>query len=85
MRTTFNRRTLVIALTAGLAGVGLLARPFGIAGQAQSGQQATDGARLMRGAVDLHYHVDPGYADLSHLRAARAAGVRRWSGVRARS
>ena len=76
MRTTFNRRTLAIALTAVLAGVGLLARPFGIAGLAQSGQQATDGARLMRGAVDLHYHVDPGYSDLGHLRAARAAGLR---------
>jgi hypothetical protein len=51
MLTTLNRRTLVIALTAVLAGVGLLARPFGIAGLAQSNQQATDGARLMRGAV----------------------------------
>ena len=39
MRTTLNRRTLVIALTSGLAGVGLLARPFGIAGLAQSSQQ----------------------------------------------
>jgi len=76
MRITCDRRMLGIAFTAVLAGSGLLARPFGIAGLAQSSQQAADGARHMRGAVDLHYHVDPGYSDLGHLRAARAAGVR---------
>jgi hypothetical protein len=59
-----------------LVGFGLLARPFGIVGLAQSSQQAADGTRLMRGSVDLHYHVDPGYSDMGHLRAARAAGVR---------
>ena len=76
MRITCNRQRLVIALTAVLVGFVLPARPFGIVGVAQSIQQAAIGARLMRGAVDLHYHVDPGYSDLGHLRAARAAGVR---------
>jgi hypothetical protein len=76
MRITCDRQRLVIAFTGVLVGFGLLARPFAIAGLAQSNQQAADGARLMRGAVDLHYHVDPGYSDLGHLRAARAAGVR---------
>ena len=61
MHFTWNRRILVIAFAAALVGVGLLATPFGIVGMAQSSQQAAVGARLMRGAVDLHYHVDPGY------------------------
>ena len=74
--TLNNRRTLVAASTAVLAAFGLLAEPLGISALAQSNQLAADGARLMRGAVDLHYHVDPGYSDLGHLRAARAAGVR---------
>jgi Family of unknown function (DUF6282) len=76
MRIKCNRQRLVIALTAVLVGFELPARPFGIVGLAQSSQQAAIGARLMRGAVDLHYHVDPGYSDMGHLRAARAAGVR---------
>src|SRR6266436_6680964 len=77
MRITCDSQRLVIAFTAVLVSVGPLARPFGIVGLAQSSQQAAPGgARLMRGAVDLHYHVDPGYSDMGHLRAARAAGVR---------
>jgi hypothetical protein len=76
MRNTCDRQRLVIAFTAVLVGFGLLARPFGIVGLAQSSQQTADGTRLMRGAVDLHYHVDPGYSDMGHLRAARAAGIR---------
>jgi hypothetical protein len=76
MRITCDRQRLVLALAAVLVGLGLLARPFGLDGLAQSSQQAAAGARLMRGAVDLHYHVDPGYSDMGHLRAARAAGVR---------
>jgi hypothetical protein len=76
MAVTCNRRTIAIAITALLMAFGLRPRPFGIVALAQSSQQAAYGARLMRGAVDLHYHVDPGYADLGHMRAARAAGVR---------
>jgi hypothetical protein len=76
MRITWSPRTLVIAFVATLVGVLSLARPFAIVGIAQLSQQAADGARLMRGAVDLHYHVDPGYSTLGHLREAQAAGVR---------
>jgi hypothetical protein len=76
MRVTWDPQRLVNAFTAVLVGFGLLARPSGIVGLAQSNQEAVDGARLMRGAVDLHYHVDPGYSDLGHLREARAAGIR---------
>jgi hypothetical protein len=31
----------------------------------------------MRGAVDLHYHVDPGYGRYENLAQAKAAGVQR--------
>src|SRR5215510_14465311 len=73
---TWNCRMLPIAFAAVLVGVGLLATPFGIAGMAQSSQEAAVGARLMRGAVDLHYHVDPGYGTYGNLAQAKAAGVR---------
>jgi hypothetical protein len=49
--------------------------PFGLRVMAQSSQAAV-GARLMRGAVDLHYHVDPGYGTYENLGQAKAAGVR---------
>jgi len=74
MRIT-SRRTLVVALVATLAGIFSVTGHFAIVGMAQS-SQAADGARLMRGAVDLHYHVDPGYSNVGHLKAAQAAGVR---------
>ena len=70
-----DRRALAIALVALLVG-GLLGVPLAIVGTAQSNQQAADGARLMRGAVDLHYHVDPGYGVYENLAQAKAAGVR---------
>src|SRR5215475_10038136 len=73
---TWNCRMLLIALAAVLVGLGLLATPFGIAGMIQSSQEAAVGARLMRGAVDLHYHVDPGYGTYENLAQAKAAGVR---------
>src|SRR3989442_9259447 len=76
MHFTWNRRTLVIAFAAALVGIGLLETRFGIVGMAQSSQEAAVGARLMRGAVDLHYHVDPGYGVYEHLAQAKAAGVR---------
>src|SRR3989449_11289631 len=76
MHFTWNRRTLVIAFAAALVGAGLLSTPFGIVGMAQSSQEAAVGARLMRGAVDLHYHVDPGYGIYENLAQAKAAGVR---------
>ena len=76
MQVVRNRRALVIVLAAAVVGVVLLAAPFPTVGMAQSNQQAAEGARLMRGAVDLHYHVDPGYGVYEHLSQAKAAGVR---------
>src|SRR5262245_23737340 len=75
MYFAWNPRRLLIASTAVLIAVGLLAGSFEIAGPAQSSQAAA-GARLMRGAVDLHYHVDPGYGTYENLAQAKAAGVR---------
>src|SRR5262249_43193819 len=59
-----------------LVGVGLLATPFGIAVMPQSSQEAAVGARLVRGAVDLHYHVDPGYGAYEKPSPAKTAGGR---------
>src|SRR5438552_4642813 len=76
MYLTWNRRTFLMLFAAALVGVGLLATPFRIAATTQSSQEAAVGARLMRGAVDLHYHVDPGYGVYENLAQAKAAGVR---------
>ena len=53
---TRNRRTLGIALLAAVTGLGLLAKPP--VGTAQS-SRGDDGARLLKGALDLHFHMDP--------------------------
>ena len=53
---TWNRRTLGIALLAAVTGLGLLAKP--LVGAAQSSREA-DGGRLLKGALDLHFHMDP--------------------------
>jgi len=53
---TWDRRTLGIALLAAVTGLGLFAKP--LVGAAQSSQEA-DGARLLKGALDLHFHMDP--------------------------
>src|SRR5262245_6015228 len=76
MHFTWNCRMLVSAFVVALVCVGLLVGPSGIAGQTQSSPQTAIGARLMRGAVDLHYHVDPGYGTYENLAQAKAAGVR---------
>ena len=51
MHAARSRRALVVAIAAALVGVGHPVVP--LAGIAQSNQQASVGARLMRGAVDL--------------------------------
>jgi len=61
MHFGWTRRVVLTAFAAALVGVALPAAPLATAAIAQSNQQAAVGARLMRGTVDLHYHVDPGY------------------------
>ncbi len=78
MRIPWNRCALVAALTA----LGLLAKPFGTIGTAQSSREA-EGARLLKGALDLHFHMDPwtpgaktGQAHFAEVRVARSRGMR---------
>ena len=80
MSGTWNRRALRIALMAGFAALGLLAKPP--VGAAQSSREA-DGARLLKGALDLHFHMDPwppgalnGNANIEVVRVARSRGLR---------
>jgi hypothetical protein len=78
MSGTWNRRSLGIALVAGVTA--LLANPS--VGAAQSSREA-DGARLLKGASDLHFHMDPwtpgalnGQASIADVRVARERGMR---------
>src|SRR6266571_7281169 len=79
MSGTWKRRTLGIALTAVVAALGLLATP--LVGAAQSSREA-DGARLLKGALDLHFHMDPWTPDrvrgagIEEVRVARSRGMR---------
>jgi hypothetical protein len=80
MSGTWNRRTLVVALMAVGATTGLLVHPP--VGAAQSSREA-DGARLLNGARDLHFHMDPwtpgalnGQAGIAEVRVARSRGMR---------
>jgi hypothetical protein len=78
MSGTWNRRSLGIAVVAGVTA--LLANP--LVGAAQSSREA-DGARLLKGAIDLHFHMDPwtpgalnGQAGIADVRVARERGMR---------
>jgi Family of unknown function (DUF6282) len=80
MTATWNRRTFAITLVAAVTAVGLLAKP--LVGAAQSSREA-DGARLLKNALDLHFHMDPwvpgartGQAGIAEVRVARERGMR---------
>ena len=84
MSVTSKPLVLVIVLLAAFAALGLFGRHLAGAGGAQSPLEA-DGARLLKGAIDMHFHMDPpgvdtkegqGQADISKVRTARAHGVR---------
>src|SRR5260370_41306768 len=76
---TRSRRTLGIALLAAVTGLGLLAKPP--VGTAQS-SRGDDGPGLLKGALDLHFHMDPWTpgrvrgAGIAEVLAARASGLR---------
>ena len=80
MSRTRNRRAFGIALMAVFTALGLLAKAP--VGAAQSSGEA-DGARLLKGALDLHFHMDPwppgalnGNANIETVRVARSRGLR---------
>ena len=58
MSFVWNPRTLGVVLLAGLATLVLVVEPVGMVGAAQSRREAA-GARLLRGSLDLHVHMDP--------------------------
>ena len=80
MSLTWKSRAFGIAFAAVVTALGLLANPA--VGAAQSSREA-DGARLLKGALDLHFHMDPwtpgalnGQAGIADVRVARARGMR---------
>jgi len=79
MSGTWNRRTFGGATMAIVTAVGLLANPP--VGAAQSSREA-DGARLLKGALDLHFHMDPWTPErvrgggIEEVQMARAIGLR---------
>ena len=76
---TRSHRTLGIALLAAVTGLALLAKPPVVTAQSSRGD---DGARLLKGALDLHFHMDPWTpervrgAGIAEVLAARASGMR---------
>src|SRR5262245_55425595 len=78
MSGTWNNRAFV-AVMAVAAAIGLLAKPP--VGAAQSSREA-DGARLLKGALDLHFHMDPWTPErvrgggIEEVRMARSSGLR---------
>src|SRR6516225_1783626 len=80
MAGAWNRHTFYVSLMAIVTATGLLANLA--VGAAQSSREA-DGARLLKGAVDLHFHMDPwtpaalnGQAGIADVRLARSRGMR---------
>src|SRR5229473_1331233 len=80
MAGTWHRHTFYVSLMAIVTAIGLLANPA--VGAAQSSREA-DGARLLKGALDLHFHMDPwtpaalnGQAGIADVRMARSRGMR---------
>lgn len=74
-----TRHALGMALASAVTGLGLLAIPMAALAQSSRG---ADGARLLKGALDLHFHMDPWTPDrvrgagIAEVLAARASGMR---------
>jgi hypothetical protein len=80
MNGTSKRQILGLGVIAAVTALALIAKP--LVGAAQSSREA-DGARLLKGALDLHFHMDPwtpgavtGQAGIAEVRLARARGLR---------
>jgi hypothetical protein len=80
MSGTWKHRTIGIAVMAVVTALGLLSNP--LVGAAQSNREA-DGARLLKGALDLHFHMNPWAPDrptnggsIAEVQMARASGLR---------
>lgn len=83
MNRTLKRRTLVALVVAALTGLALRGIPLRGAGSVQ-GAAPAGGYRLLQGAIDVHFHIDPDVsdtisvdaADIARMRFARAQGLR---------
>ena len=78
MKFTCKRWGFCVGVLALLAGIGF----FASSSHGQSGREA-EGARLLRGAIDMHFHMDPPNPDGSHdegtiasIRVALSRGMR---------
>ena len=83
MKRTISRMSLLLTgvLLLLITTFGLVARPT----RGQSGKETkeAEGARLLKGAIDMHFHMDPPYPDGSHdeatiatVRMAKERGMR---------
>src|SRR5262249_62388158 len=75
--TSGRRNVVVLGMRTAAA---LVAKPLVSIGQSS---READGARLLKGALDLHFHMDPwtptatnGQASIADVRIARARGMR---------
>ena len=83
MSLTWKPRAWGIPVLVFAVAVGLLARPIGGVDAGQTSQDA-DGVRLLKGAIDMHFHVDPltptggssEHADIAGVRVAHSRGLR---------
>jgi len=83
MRMTWKPGALGIFLLAVFTALGLYARSVGEVEAGQSRREA-DGARLLRGAIDMHWHVDASHrgsefysrGSVANVRLARSRGMR---------
>src|SRR5688572_24199995 len=72
-----SARTLLVCTVAAL---GVFSGDFLTAGagamQAAQSSREADGARFLKGAVETHFHLEAGRADINTVRRARERGVR---------
>src|SRR5437667_6201991 len=84
MSFTSTPRAYGVVVLAVCTALGLLVKPLAGVGAGQSAQEA-DGVRLLKGSIDMHFHMDPPgpnstpgneQADLAKVRIAQARGLR---------
>jgi len=84
MSVTWKPRAYLIVVLAVCTALGLLVKPLAGVAAGQSAREA-DGARLLKGAIDMHFHMDPPgpnatpgneQADIAKVRIAQARGLR---------
>jgi hypothetical protein len=84
MSFAYRPRAYGVVVLAACTAMSLLGKPITDVSADQSPQEA-DGARLLKGAIDMHFHMDPPgpnsapgneQADIAKVRIAHARGLR---------